>query len=140
MKRVWDRKKEERERGERGKKGGGKEEKGLGMERMGGGTRKSTIEVLCSVSNTSDDNEIVNSKLFFSPPPSSTIRFCPPLVGENLTPYCDFDVFASVNVRTQLKRILKRDKKKILRCFSSEFSSNEFSFNIETRERSIREG
>lgn len=68
MKRVWDRKKEERERGERGKKGGGKEEKGLGMERMGGGTRKSTIEVLCSVSNTSDDNEIVNSKLFFFPP------------------------------------------------------------------------
>lgn len=109
------------------------------MERMGG-TRKSTIEVLCTVSNTSDDNEIVNSKLFFFPPPSSTIRFCPPLVGENLTPCCDFDVFASVNVRTQLKRILKRDKKKILRCFSSEFSSNEFSFNIETRERSIREG
>lgn len=82
----------------RGKKKGKKGKRGKGGRKNGGGTRKSTIEVLCTVSNTSDDNEIVNSKLFFffPPPPPPRQRFCPPLIGENSTPltrkYCDFDV------------------------------------------------
>lgn len=57
----------------RGKKKGKKGKRGKGGRKNGGGTRKSTIEVLCTVSNTSDDNEIVNSKLFFFfPSPSSS--------------------------------------------------------------------
>lgn len=126
--------KKRKEREERGGKKRGERGKGVGDGKNGGNEKIDDWSSLYRFEYFGWQRDSQFEAVFFPPLLDNT-----PLVDENLTPYCDFDVFASVNVRTQLKRILKRDKKKILRCFSSKFSSNEFSFNIETRERSIRE-